>query len=265
MYTVQAKSNVSIKNSLSNLTHNSIELNEQPKPPSTTTTSRLFQRTLVILQKVPKTGTTSLRDHFSAKKKSSMNFTFCFQGINGFLNETDIGDFSRFHKCPCHTNLLLSHLTQYPQYMRHILGNCDLSETRVLSVIPVRKDRIHSELQYGALFLKLDPSKSVFQNKYGYRFNPYETYRHNVYQTETCLYNFVENSATLSLPHSNPTNKKKNHFECLTDECRESVDSILRQEALQLTRLEEEFPICDSNELMGLLRLAPVEGQIHHK
>lgn len=132
--------------------------------------------------------------------------------------------------------------------MRHILGHCDLSSIRVLSVIPIRQDRIQaSELHYGAEILGLDPQKSVLENKYGYKFDPYEQYSRNVYKNDTCLYNFLDGH--MEIPHANPT---KGHFECLSEDCKASVALVSDREKEQLKKLIEKFPLCDYMQMSML-------------
>lgn len=65
------------------------------------------QRTLVILEKIPKTGTTSVVQALSSQPR------IFFEPSNGFNNETAVRNITRFRRCPCNTNVIISHLTRF--------------------------------------------------------------------------------------------------------------------------------------------------------
>ena len=137
--------------------------------------------------------------------------------------------------------------------MEHAFGHCDLRNADVLSIIPLRDDRIDSEVNFGVKILKLKPNKSVLENKFNYEFDPYVTYSRNPLKTRTCIFSFVDGS--VDLPHDNLTNKTERHFECRSEVCKNSIEEIKEKERIQLKTLHEEFPICEKNELHRLLKL----------
>ena len=203
--------------------------------------SRKTNRTLVIVETVTQTGTTSIRDHVLKFSKA------CFHGTNGFSNNTEY-KISTLKRCPCDTEVLISHLSRFPSYITHVLGHCDLSAVRVVSVIPVREGRIYLELNYGQLILGLDPQKSVLDNIFGYKFTPYVDYSSNPFANTTCLFDFI--AGVLRAPRSNPT--KMTPFKCETKECEDSVRYIVSQEAQQLKLLRQTFPVCSQSQLAPL-------------
>ena len=196
--------------------------------------------TIIVLEKVSKTGTTSLRDHFIKYTK------VCFHGVNGFKSEQDVR--TDREKCPCDTEVLISHLSRFPSYMEHVLGHCNLSTVLVVSIIPVREGRIDSELNYGQRILGLDPEKSVLDNRLGYQFTPYADYAANVLANTTCLFDFI--TGVPQLPRRNPTRLEP--FKCTTKVCAESVQYIKTQEAKQLKLLRQKYPICSESQLAPL-------------
>ena len=206
------------------------------------------RRTLVIIEKIPKAATSSLRDHVLGLS----NRVVCFRPSKHFrhLNQRELVDLK---PCPCETDILISHLSRSPIYMKHLLGHCPLQNIDILSIIPLRSDRINSELSYSQSKqrLNLSPNRSVLDNKFHYNFNPYLNYSNNIMKTRTCVYPFIEGE--LDIPHSNPT--KKTAFSCLSAECRNSIAFIKKQEENQIIRLRGLFSICNATELSTLLLL----------
>ena len=204
------------------------------------------KRTLAIIEKVPKTATTSIQGHVL----NTPGLRVCIRDVNGFMNETRVGDMKSYTVCPCDTDILISHLTRFPSFVEHFLGHCRLENIDLLSVIPLRDDRINSELHYGHPYLGLDPEKSILENKYSYKSDPYTEYSRNIFKNRTCLFSFV--SGTLKIRHLNPTTK---HFDCSSEACRKSVAHIKRQEQIQLLKLREDIPICNQTELLRWLKM----------
>ena len=120
--------------------------------PSPATSSSYQHKRLIVLEKVSKTGTTSIRDSLLQHAGEET----CFRSSNGFSGRNKIHTLSR---CSCTTKVIISHLSRFPKFMEHVIGHCDLSKFEILSVIPVRQDRIDSELNYGQTFLSLDPQE----------------------------------------------------------------------------------------------------------
>lgn len=203
------------------------------------------KRTIVIFEKVPKTGTTSLRKHFVRIPNT------CNVDVNGFWNESLVA-IDKKPKCRCEDDIIISHLTRFPAFMEHALGHCQFQNVDVLSVIPIRYNRIDSELDYGQNFLGLSPNKSIFDNMYSYKFNPYLEYSQNILKNRTCLYPFINGG--LKILHENPTSSGK--FTCTSDACNRSIEVVKLQEQNQLEKLHQEFPICDTAELSTLLNLS---------
>jgi len=128
------------------------------------------------------------------------------------------------------------------------LGQCDLSAAWVVSVIPLRENRIDSELNYGQHILGLDPTKSVLDNQLGYQFTPYIDYASNPLANTTCLFDFI--AGVPQLPRKNPTRLEP--FNCKTKVCADSVQYIKTQEANQLKLLRQRYPICSKSQVAPL-------------
>ncbi len=232
--------------------------------------------TLLILEKVSKTGTTSLRNHLfevmnfddgyeKKYRKENAAKEVCFRSSNGYSNKTHPEIIKpkfrnvnqSFPPCSCEMDVFLSHMSRIPEKMDTYFGMCNLTNVDVLSVIPLRLGtRIDSEIQYGHKILCLDPTKSIFDNCMDYKFNPYVEYSHNPLATRTCIFDFMD--GTFQIPHSNPT--KNNRFDCTTKVCEDSIKFAKREEAKHIQQLQEKFPLCDVEELRSLLLLPLEEG-----
>ncbi len=207
--------------------------------PSPATSSSYQQKRLIVLEKVSKTGTTSIRDFLLQQAGEET----CFRSSNGFSGRNKIHTLGR---CSCDTTkVIISHLSRFPKFMEHVIGHCDLSKFEIVSVIPVRQDRIDSELNYGQTFLSLDPHKSIFDNPLNYGFNPYRDYSSNPFANRTCLFDFIKGWPWL--PKKNPTKKKT--FKCKSEVCERSVLYAKSKEREELERLHQTYPCCTQREL----------------
>lgn len=212
-------------------------------------------KTTYIIQKVSKTGTTSLVKHFA--KHPSLKF--CYHLTNGY-DPNLLFELGHLGKCECDTDVVISHSSRFPGFLEAVFGHCDLDAMNFVNIIPIRlrnptnasdhtSERVDSDINYGVFTsaLDLDPTKSIFENHHNYHFNPYECsagecYVNDLHGAEVCYIDFIY---WFDMPNENHANPFPRSFECETEICNHSIAAAHNIEEAHIALLRSTREECD--------------------